>query len=233
MASLGKLAAVVAHEINNPLASVVTYAKILVRRIRKTELDDESRKNLEYLESISSEASRCGEIVAGLLTFAHRGSGALGQTDVNEIVDKALFLVNHQFELNAVDPVRHLDPALPAIVGDQNKIQQLLMALFINAAQAMPEGGRLDVTTSPVRDGVQVVVADNGPGMEAEVARHAFEPFYSTKTSEGSVGLGLSVVYGIVKSHGGEITLETTPGQGCRFTISLPGRPGGETEEDA
>ncbi len=233
MASLGKLAAVVAHEINNPLASVVTYAKILLRRMRRAELDDDGKKNLEYLESISSEAARCGEIVAQLLTFAHRGSGSIARTDINETVEKALFLVNHQFELNSVDPVRVLDPELPQIMADQNKVQQLLMALFINAAQAMADnGGHLTVTTRPAEGGVEIEVADDGPGMLPEVARHAFEPFYSTKSADGGVGLGLSVVYGIVKSHGGLIDLETQPGQGCRFTIFLPHQPTGEDEED-
>ena len=229
---MGKLAAVVAHEINNPLASVVTYAKILVRRINKTEMTDDCRQNLDYLESISSEASRCGEIVAQLLTFAHRGSGTMVPTDVNEMVEKALFLVNHQFELNAVEPVRHLDSSIPTIIADQNKIQQLLMALFINAAQAMFDGGQLDVTTRPASGGLEIVVADNGPGMEPDVARHSFEPFYSTKSEAGGVGLGLSVVYGIVKGHSGLIDLHTAPGQGCRFTIFLPEKPGVEAEED-
>ncbi len=232
MASLGKLAAVVAHEINNPLASVVTYAKILVRRIKKTEMDDDCRKNLGYLESISSEATRCGEIVAQLLTFAHRGSGSLARINVNETVEKAIFLVNHQFELNAVDVVRKLDTGIPTILADQNKIQQALMALFINAAQAMYNGGQLELTTRPVAKGLEIVVADNGPGMAADVARHAFEPFYSTKSEDGGVGLGLSVVYGIVKSHSGRIDLETKPGEGCRFTIFLPHQPSKQAEED-
>ncbi len=222
MASLGKLAAVVAHEINNPLASVVTYAKILVRRIKKSKMNEECEKNLEYLESISSEATRCGEIVAQLLTFARRGSGSLDRTDINEIVEKSLFLVNHQFELNAIEIVRNLEPNLPVTLADQNKLQQLLMALFINAAQAMPNGGQLKIHTHHLENDVQIIVQDNGPGMAAEVARHAFEPFYSTKGEGSSVGLGLSVVYGIVESHGGRIELATQPGKGCQFSIYLP-----------
>ena len=233
MASLGKLAAVVAHEINNPLASVVTYAKILVRRIKKTEENDDCRKNLDYLESISSEATRCGEIVAQLLTFAHRGSGSVAPINVNDTIEKAIFLVNHQFELNAVDVERHLDPGLQAIVADQNKIQQALMALFINAAQAMFDGGQLEVTSRSVDHGLEIVVSDNGPGMATDVARHAFEPFYSTRSDDGGVGLGLSVVYGIVKSHSGRIDLETKPNEGCRFTIFLPHGSIEQDEEDA
>ena len=232
MASLGKLAAVVAHEINNPLASVVTYAKILLRRINKPEMSEDCRKNLGYLESISSEASRCGEIVAQLLTFAHRGSGELTDTDINDVVEKSLFLVNHQFELNAIETATRLDPGLPTVLVDRNKIQQLLMALFINAAQAMTQGGRLEVSTRPGPDGIEILVDDNGPGMAAEVARHAFEPFYSTKGDVGGVGLGLSVVYGIVKGHGGRIDLETAPGKGCRFSIWLPRRPHAAQEEE-
>lgn len=232
MASLGKLAAVVAHEINNPLASVVTYAKILVRRIKKTEMTDDCRQNLEYLESISSEATRCGEIVAQLLTFAHRGSDNLAPTNANDTIEKAIFLVNHQFELNAVDIERHFAAEVPTIIADQNKIQQALMALFINAAQAMSNGGTLTISTRAVPRGIEIVVADTGPGMEAEVARHAFEPFYSTKGELGGTGLGLSVVYGIVKSHSGRIELETKPGQGCRFTIFLPHKPLDKDEED-
>jgi two-component system NtrC family sensor kinase len=140
--------------------------------------------------------------------------------------------VNHQFELNAVDTERKLDAALPTIVADQNKIQQLMMALFINAAQAMYDGGKLEVITRPVAGGVEIEVVDNGPGMDTEVARHAFEPFYSTKSEDGGVGLGLSVVYGIVKSHSGRIDLETKPGEGCRFTIYLPLKPSQDAEEE-
>jgi len=194
-------------------------------------LTDDCRQNLEYLESISSEAARCGEIVAQLLTFAHRGSDSLAPINANDTIEKAIFLVNHQFELNAVDVERHLDPDIPAIIADQNKIQQALMALFINAAQAMYDGGCLDLTTRPVPKGLEIVVADNGPGMATDVARHAFEPFYSTKSEGSGVGLGLSVVYGIVKSHNGRIDLDTKPGEGCRFTIFLPHKPLEKAEE--
>lgn len=225
MASLGKLAAVVAHEINNPLASVVTYAKILVRRLRSHELTDECRENLEYLESIASEATRCGEIVSQLLAFARRRGGEFAPTDINEVVDKALFLVHHKLELSNVRAETELDPGLPQVVADAAQVQQALMALLINACQAMEEsGGEVRIATRAVDGGVEIHVADTGPGMSPEVARHAFEPFFTTK-EQGGVGLGLSVVYGIVERHGGRIDLNTAPGKGCRFTLFFPSRP--------
>jgi len=226
MASLGKLAAVVAHEINNPLSSVVTYARILVRRLRNQELTDECRENLEYLESIASEATRCGEIVAQLLAFARRRGGEFAPTYVNDVVEKALFLVHHKLELSNVEPVTELEPGLPLIEADASQIQQALMALLINACQAMEDGGgEVRILTRSRENGVEIVVEDTGPGMEPEVARHAFEPFFTTKEGGGGVGLGLSVVYGIVERHGGRIELETSPGEGCRFTLRFPSTP--------
>ncbi len=235
MASLGKLAAVVAHEINNPLASVVTYAKTVVRRLNRQEvISDDCKENLSYLEAIASEASRCGKIVSQLLAFARRGNESLAPVDINKTVENALFLVNHQLELNGVEAVRQLNPETPHILADQNHVQQLLMALFINASQAMPDGGIITIATAPVEGGIEIRVKDDGPGMEPEVSRHAFEPFYTTKSSGTGVGLGLSVVYGIIKRHGGRIDLETAPGQGCLFTIFLPQTaPGANPEENA
>ncbi len=226
MASLGKLAAVVAHEINNPLASVVTYAKTLVRRIRKQDMTDQCRENLEYLDAIAAEAKRCGTIVSQLLAFARQKTGEFEETDVNQVVEKALFLVHHKLELAAVGVVRDLDPDLPRVVVDPSQVQQALMALLINAAQAMEGGGEVRVTTRPVKGGIEVVVADTGPGMTPEIAAHAFEPFFTTK-DDGGVGLGLSVVYGIVERHGGRIELDTAPGKGCRFTLFFPETPPG------
>jgi len=225
MASLGKLAAVVAHEINNPLASVVTYAKILVRRLRAQEVTDECQQNLEYLESIASEATRCGEIVSQLLAFSRRRGGEFGPTDINRVVEKSLFLVHHKLELSSVEAKAKLATDLPTIVADAAQIQQALMALLINAAQALEEGGEIRISTQPRDNGVVIEVSDNGPGMPPDVAAHAFEPFFTTKDEGAGIGLGLSVVYGIVQRHGGHIDLDTTPGEGCRFTLVFPEKP--------
>ncbi len=233
MASLGKLAAVVAHEINNPLASVVTYAKIVVRRLKKqNELTDGCVENLAYLESIASEATRCGEIVSQLLAFARRRPGQFSQVDVNSLVDKALFLVHHKIELAAITTRSALSEEQPEIVGDPSQIQQALMALLINACQAMSDGGEISLTTRPTSGGVEIEVADTGPGMTADVAQHAFEPFYTTKEQGSGVGLGLSVVYGIVQRHGGRVELDTAPNKGCRFTLYFPNLPPQSPDEE-
>ncbi len=233
MASLGKLAAVVAHEINNPLASVVTYARLIIRKLKKQQVLDKScRENLAYLETIASEAERCGEIVAQLLSFARRRGGEFAPVDVNQVVDKALFLINHKLELAGVEQDRDLAADLPQIIADENQMLQALMALLINAAQAMEEGGRVTVTTRPEGDGVVIEVADTGPGMTPEVAAHAFEPFFTTKEQGEGVGLGLSLVYGIVERHGGRVDLDTAPGRGCRFTLYFPAQGPEKKEGD-
>ena len=222
MASLGRLAAVVAHEINNPLSSVVTYAKILVRRLQNKELDDECRENLEYLESIASEASRCGEIVAQLLSFARRGGGEFVAVDINQVVDRAVFLTKHKLELAEVSCEIELEEDMPTVRADSGQIQQALMALLINAGEAVEKGGRVLVQTATCVEGVEISVEDNGPGMEPDVARRVFEPFFTTKDGSSGVGLGLAVVYGIMERHGGSVELTTAPGKGCRFALVLP-----------
>ena len=235
MASLGKLAAVVAHEINNPLASVVTYARLIIRRLKQhEELSEECRENMQYLETIAGEAERCGEIVAQLLSFARRRGGEFAPLDVNPVVEKALFLVHHKLEMNGVEAVKLLADDLPPVVADENQVLQALMALLINAAQAIEDGGgQVILTTRRASGGVEIEVADTGPGMTPEVAAHAFEPFFTTKPQGEGVGLGLSLVYGIVERHGGRIDLDTAPGRGCRFTLFFPEEgPGTDAREE-
>ncbi len=222
MASLGRLAAVVAHEINNPLSSVVTYAKILVRRLQNKELDDECRENLEYLESIASEASRCGEIVAQLLSFARRGGGEFAAIDINQVVERAVFLTKHKLELEGVSCELELEEGLPSVRADASQIQQALMALLINAGEALEPGGEVHVRTAACVEGVEIAVEDDGPGMAPEVAGQVFEPFFTTKSDSSGVGLGLAVVYGIMERHGGSVELDTAPGRGCRIPLVLP-----------
>ena len=232
MASLGRLAAVVAHEINNPLSSVVTYAKILVRRLESRELDDECRENLEYLESIASEASRCGEIVAQLLSFAKGGGGEFTAVDINQVVDRAVFLTRHKLELAEVSCELELEEDMPTALADSDQIQQALMALLINAGEAVEKGGSVAVRTERCVEGIEIVVEDDGPGMEPDVARRVFEPFYTTKSGSSGVGLGLAVVYGIMERHGGSVELTTAPGKGSRFALVLPiNGPGTDIEE--
>ncbi len=231
MASLGKLAAVVAHEINNPLASVVTYSKVLVRRLAaRADQSDETRESLGILEAIASESARCGEIVSNLLLFARRTGSRMEPTDVNKIIDRSLFLLKHKMDLVQVRPDLDLAARLPAIMCDPAQIEQALLALCINAVEAMPSGGTLTIRTAPSgAGGVEVAVEDNGVGMDDEVRAHIFEPFFTTKgEGEGKgLGLGLAVVYGIVQRHNGTIDVASAPGNGTRFTVVLPAAPAG------
>ncbi len=236
MASLGKLAAVVAHEINNPLASVVTYSKVLLRRYsHRPDPSEETRESLRILEAIASESARCGEIVSNLLLFARRTGSRMEPTDVNQIINRSLFLIKHKMDLAQVKTELDLSSQLPPITCDPAQIEQALLALCINAVEAMPSGGTLTVRTAPTDGGgAQLVVEDTGIGMDEEVRSHIFEPFFTTKgEGEGKgLGLGLAVVYGIVQRHNGTIEVASAPGRGTCFTLTLPAspaQPGGES----
>jgi two-component system NtrC family sensor kinase len=227
MASLGKLAAVVAHEINNPLASVVTYSRLLLRRLHKGETLDPA-ETTPVLDAIASESARCGEIVSNLLLFARRDGSRVEPTDLNKTAERVLFLVKHKMDLAQVAAVRAFTADLPHVLCDPAQIEQALLALTINAIEAMPGGGTLTLATAPVPGGgARVEVRDTGVGMDEEVRRHIFEPFFSTKADGDGPGLGLgcAVVYGIVQRHGGTIDVESAPGQGTCFIVTLPAGP--------
>ena len=226
MASLGKLAAVVAHEINNPLASVVTYSKVLLRRFRHHPAEDpEQRESIQILDAIADESARCGEIVSNLLLFARRTGSRFEPTDLNEIVRKTVFLIKHKMDLAQASLELDLADPLPPLMCDPAQLEQALLALCINGVEAMPEGGTLTVRTHLADDDRLVVqVADTGVGMERDMIAHIFEPFFTTKVDrEGNgLGLGLAVVYGIVQRHGASIDVDSSPGGGTTFTMAFP-----------
>jgi two-component system NtrC family sensor kinase len=227
MASLGKLSAVVAHEINNPMASVVTYSKLLLRRIAsRPEAAREWKEHVEVLEAIASESARCGEIVSNLLLFARRTGSQLEEpTNVNSIVDKVLFLIKHKMDLAQVKPVRELSEELKPLVCDPAQLEQALLALCINGIDAMPEGGTLTVRTRPLPEGgAAVEVQDTGGGISDEDRPHIFEPFFTTKQDSAGkgLGLGLAVVYGIMQKNSGSVEVQSASGAGTTFTLLFP-----------
>jgi len=242
MTSIGKLAAIVAHEINNPLAGIHTYARLLMKQVDQGGLNPERAK--ENLSMIASESARCGEIVKGLLQFSRSARIEMRPSDVNEAVRHSLRLVDHKISLMAVKTRVDLAPDLPLVVCDPQQVVQALVALLINACEAMsPNEGCLEVTTrrigagagsggaaaSPAaaeRTGVEIRVRDNGTGMDAETKARIFEPFFTTKEGEKSLGVGLTVVMSIVTRHGGEIEVDAAPGEGTTFTLRLFDRPG-------
>jgi two-component system, NtrC family, sensor kinase len=228
MASLGKLAAVVAHEINNPLAGILTYSK-LVSRLADKGFNENKRlgEAKNYLQIIEGESRRCGSIVKNLLTFARQTPINPQKHDLNAIVDRCLLLVRHQATLQNTEIETTLDPNLPQLYCDAGQVQQALLAILMNAVEAMPQGGHLKVQTSsdPARRLGRIVVVDQGPGIPPDVLSHIFEPFFTTKEEGKGTGLGLSIALGIVQQHGGNIEVESKPPKGTQFTILLPEEP--------
>jgi two-component system, NtrC family, sensor kinase len=221
MASIGKLAAIVAHEINNPLAGILTYAKLLLKKLRNTTSED----HVQYLEMIAAESARCGDIVKNLLQFSRQASIDLRSHSVNEIIEQSLRLVQHKIHLMNLEVRMNLGEGIPPLVCDSQLLQQALVALLINACEAITSGGGMIEVASRICDGqraVEISVHDNGVGMDEETKKQAFEPFFTTKEQGKGVGLGLAVVYGIVKQHSGEISVDSILGQGTTFTMRLP-----------
>ncbi len=232
MASLGALSAAVAHEINNPLSGVLTYTRLLSKIVGKTGPDPGRIEDIQkYLDSMESEIARCGKIVGNLLEFSRQSGIVVTEVGLNSIVEKALFLVEHRLEMQEVRLTRELSPGLPDVVCDADQIQQATLAILINAVEAMPEGGSLNVVTRSYGrgdggdSGVEVEIGDTGVGIPKEVLPRLFEPFFTTKQDKKGVGLGLSVAYGIVRRHQGRIEVKSEEGQGTRFVIGLPERP--------
>lgn len=224
MASLGKLSATVAHELNNPLEAILTYAKLIARRLRKdAEALPRNQQTLEEIDLIARETDRCGTIVKNLLLFSRKQVGEFALASVEQIVEKAAGLVRHHCQIsNVALHSRYAGPGI-TLMCDQNQIEQAMIALFVNAVEAMPDGGTISVAARQESDETVVItVADTGTGILAEDLPRIFEPFYTTKKGGNGVGLGLSVVYGIVERHGGKIEARSGPGAGTAVTLTLP-----------
>jgi two-component system NtrC family sensor kinase len=230
MASLGKLSATVAHELNNPLSGMLAYARLVRRELASQPIDAATREELSrYLSLIEKECSRCGDIVQNLLLFARRTGAKMVPVDLNEVVERSLMLVRHHLEISGVKLHCELMDGDSRIVADGGQLQQALIALLVNAVEAMRgidgEEGKLTVRVRGDADEVHIEIADTGVGIPPEVLPQIFEPFYSNKESETGVGLGLPVVYGIVRRHGGRVEVDSTVGQGTVFHVRLPRTP--------
>ncbi len=225
LASLGRLVASVCHEINNPIASIVTFNKLILSYIRDKQMPPDGLSAFEqYLELAIKEALRCGDIVKHLLTFARQKS--IESTNVNlvETVRTIMMLTAHQLKMAGVrHKVEFSEEPLYAWV-DYSLIQQCIMNLVFNAMEAMPEGGELTISGGNMENGEEVwlSISDTGHGIDQQDLSRIFEPFYSTKSVGKGVGLGLSMVYGIVREHNGTIEVDSEPGEGTRFMIVLP-----------
>jgi two-component system, NtrC family, sensor kinase len=216
LATLGKLTAGVAHELNGPIGSVLGFAELV------SESPGISEQAVSDLERIRQAALLAREIIRQLMFFGRQMPPGRAPVSVNEVVEDALALLQPRLGLEAVELVRDLAPGLPTVIAEHGQLQQVVVNLVINAVQAMPQGGRLCVTTSAQSGKVQIVVEDSGVGMTPEIMRQIFEPFFTTKDVGQGTGLGLSVVHGIITAHGGSVSVASEPGRGARFTVQLP-----------
>ena len=217
MAAVGTLSAGLAHEVKNPLSAVLGYAQLSKRKLDQPEILK------KHLDTIESETRRCNEIIGNLMQFSRQEKGEFDEVSINEIVEKSMGIVDHQLSLKDVRIHSELASDIPKIIGNSNQLQQVLMNLAINAQQAMePDGGSVDFRTHCDGDFVYVSVSDTGPGIPADVADKIFQPFFTTKAAGQGTGLGLSVTYGIIKDHKGDIRIEESDSGGARFVIQLP-----------
>ena len=222
MAEIGKLAATVAHEINNPLFGILTYSRLVGRELQKHDLP--SRDELiEQLQTIERESKRCGDLVKNLLTFSRQAPSHREPNDLNTVVHRAVMLVRHKLEMQNIELVETLAAGLPPVECDANQMQQVILVLMMNAAEAMPKGGRLEVVTGSDAGGQNsVLVKDTGCGIPEDVLPRIFDPFFTTKEDQLRTGLGLAVAHSIVEQHAGEIAVHSTPGEGTEFRVTLP-----------
>ena len=216
LATIGQLAAGVAHELNEPLGGILGFAQLA----RKSpDLPAQADADLEKIVNASLHAR---EIVRKLLIFARQMPAVKTKADLNRVVTEGLYLVEARCATEGIVLERDLDPALAELVADPGQLQQVLMNLVVNAIQAMPGGGRLTIRTANRTGGVVLSVEDTGAGMDEETLKEIFNPFFTMKEVGQGTGLGLSVVHGIVTSHGGTIQIESEPGRGSRFLVHLP-----------
>ncbi len=225
LASLGQLAAGVAHEINNPLGIILGYTQLLIRE------EPVGTERYEDLKTIEKHARTCKTIVEDLLSFARSAHSRKEPASIHDLVQEVLSVVRHNLELKRIQVETRFDAKVPVLVMDKDKMRQVLMNLIMNAQQAIGKEGRIEIRTALVENGpsVHIVVSDTGTGIDPKHLPRIFDPFFTTKSTGEGTGLGLSVSYGIVKDHGGEILVASEPGKGSVFTVVLP-VPSGKPE---
>ncbi|HUL02062.1 MAG TPA: ATP-binding protein, partial [Gemmatimonadales bacterium] len=220
LAAVGQLVSGVAHELNNPLTSIAGLTEFLL------EQKELGAKDRSHLRVIHEQAERAGRIVRNLLTFARKGPGERALVDLNDVIQRTLVLMSYDLKLKAIAIEKQLAAELPPVLGDRNALQQVILNLLTNAAQAVstnsPDRPRTIQVTSWFDEGVRVRVADSGPGIPDDVLPHLFTPFFTTKEPGAGTGLGLSITYSIIESHSGHISVERPPEGGAAFVVELP-----------
>ncbi|MGZ6275342.1 MAG: cache domain-containing protein, partial [Syntrophales bacterium] len=221
LTALGEMAAGVAHEINNPLGGILLYSNLVLEDIPA---DSPARENMQ---KIIYQTNRSKRIVQSLLDFARTPTGEMLPLNINSVIESSLSLVRDQAMFHGIEINTRLAEDLPEVMGDKSRLEDVFLNLFINAADAMKGGGTLTITTMQGADNlVKILIADTGEGIEEKDLPHIFEPFFTTKEPGQGTGLGLPIVYGIIRKHNGFIDAESKPGKGATFIISLPAHLG-------
>lgn len=219
LASLGKMAAGIAHEVNNPLTSILINTHLLLEKLEKVEGRDEFHESLRL---IAEETARCSQIVRGLLEFARQSPPQKVLTDINDLVERTVPLLENKASLQNIRIIRELEPGLPLLEVDRSKIQQVFWNLMVNACEPMPKGGQLLISTRLTEDKkyIEIRFIDDGAGIPADYINKIFDPFFTTKPSD--TGLGLAICYGIIQQHQGKMEVKSEPGRGTVFTLHHP-----------
>ncbi|HEY2932852.1 MAG TPA: ATP-binding protein [Acidobacteriota bacterium] len=218
LTSLGLLAAGVAHEVNTPLAGISSYTQMLLKDVPR------DHPHYEILAKVEKQSFRASEIVNNLLNFARLSGSDFQELNLNHLMLETLSLLDHQFKNQGIDVAANLDPTLPETYGNGGKLQQVFMNLLMNAKDAMPEGGRIEIRTAREENGISVRIRDTGTGIARDHIKKIYDPFFTTKEVGSGTGLGLSISYGIIQEHSGNIRVESEPGKGTEFTLQFPVR---------
>ncbi|MDM8516468.1 response regulator [Desulfobacterales bacterium HSG16] len=224
MMSLGCLAASVVHEINNPLAGILNYSRLMLRIVKRGSVSkDHKKKFVDYLNLMEKETDRCSQIVSSLLTFSRKSAAEFGLVSIDELLQRCILLSQHKLKLSNISFEHDITPNLPQINGNFNQLQQCIINLIFNAIDAMPSGGKLFLsansdTTDKI---VTITVKDTGTGIDDEHLPHIFEPFFTTKNEGYGVGLGLSTLYGIIEEHDAAVDVKTRADEGTSFILKF------------
>lgn len=225
MVSLGRLAASVVHEINNPLTGILNYLRLMIRILNRGPLGEEHRiKFQQYLDLVEKETNRCSDIISNLLNFSRISPPSFEKVDIKELLKRCKILSQHRLGLSNIRLETKVDPNLPHIEGDFNQIQQSVINLIFNAVDAIEKGGTIAIETAynPDQKTISLQVKDTGPGIAEKDLPYIFEPFFTTKAEGFGVGLGLSTVFGIMERHNGSVKVQSRPGEGACFILEFP-----------
>ncbi|HEY3129163.1 MAG TPA: ATP-binding protein [Acidobacteriota bacterium] len=218
LTSLGVLAAGVAHEVNTPLAGISSYTQMLLKELPA------GHPYYPILKKMETQTFRASDILNNLLNFARLSGTDFRELNLNHLVMETVSLLDHQLKKQNIQVSMELDPTLPGTYGNSGKLQQVFMNLLLNAKDAMPQGGQIQLRTERLEGSIQVVIKDNGVGIEKEHIKRIYDPFFTTKDVGRGTGLGLSISYGIIQEHSGNIRVESEPGKGTEFTLQFPVR---------